>query len=157
MARTSDDPATAASAGLQGISGWLVLPAIGTFLAPFFYVYDIVDVVRHFSPSLPAAMQGAFAVAVAIDIVMIAGWGVAIHALVKKRPLYPKLFIVLIVVTLIMSVAATVFIMEFFRQELRLSDIRDTVMAAMAVAIWCPYMLLSKRVRATFGWPRPRG
>jgi hypothetical protein len=52
------------------VGGWLVLPALATYLTPFFMIYASFDTFRYFSSSLPTTSQQ-----------IIVGFGLAFAAL----------------------------------------------------------------------------
>lgn len=121
-----------------GIGGWLVLPAINVVLQPLLALPFAGLLVVLASPherghaGLPAAfafaLYGLFALVVAVFFF-------------GKRRLAPVLYIIMVLINVAVAVLGTS----------SLATSSDSVLrAVVGAAIWIPYFLLSKRVKATF-------
>jgi hypothetical protein len=64
--------------------------------------------------------------------------------------LYPRLFVALLVITLIGTVLDLAVAATAFDIKLDSSDVRSAVRSVIGLAIWGPYMHKSERVQNTF-------
>jgi hypothetical protein len=148
MAEVSQAPAVPEP---KGIAGWLILPVIITLLSPLMTAYaafqDAVVV-------LNASVSTALAVFIGIEFVynfgLMTTWIFAAVLLFRHKRPYPRLFIALLVITLIGTVLDLVIAAMAFDVTIDSSDIRSAVRSAIQLAIWGPYMHKSVRVKNTF-------
>lgn len=145
----------AAEKALTGIAGWLIFPALGLILRPFFYGVDLWV----WQVSLPESKREAVASLVSFkgvaDVVcIVAGLLVAIFFFGKRRPA-PKLMIGLLLLQLAVSIVeylvadSTGWIAPSYMEGLA----AGAGLAALVCMIWIPYFMSSKRVRRTFVLP----
>ena len=133
---------------LVGISGWLVLPAIGTVFAPIAHVVAIYDNLKVDLTAYVAEAATVIWVDTSISIVMIVAWVGAAFALFNHRRLYPKLFIGLQLAAFVQTFIAMALLSRAGGDSsIFLQDLGKMTVAGL---IWIPYMLVSKRVAATF-------
>ncbi len=131
------EPSQPGDPRLNGIEGWLILVAISVILAPIGPAIRIViEVKREGGPILPVALLVAFGL---YQIVLI-GFFFA-----KKRA-FPGLKIASLVVSFVI-VAFT----YYLRSERGDSpSLLFLIGAAASTIIWSSYLVVSKRVEATF-------
>lgn len=148
----------------RGIGGWLILPLLHLIVIVLLTAYNIGAALRYWDglvllatgradPSVQWMALPTFA-SLLIGVAVIA---FAIYVLVRffqKKRSVPQLmiwFYVLVLVTALF-VSGVIFAYDEFRSAP--SDVgqaaRDIGRALLAVAIWVPYFLTSKRVQATF-------
>lgn len=145
----------------RGIGGWLLLPAIGLFLFPFYALYSLaVDYWPIFHLGLWASLTTPGSEAyhplwmptlfygIAANVVFIAFAVALILLLFRKSPRFPKAFVVFALLNLgfVLSIALIVWHITGSGQAV----VTEVARAAVLVAVWVPYMLVSKRVRNTF-------
>jgi hypothetical protein len=135
---------------LVGISGWLILPAIGLVLGPIVGIIGVVAGLGMYANVASAGYGGIYTLELLVLVGLI---GFTIYAAIlffKKKSNAPRTIIALLVISLIasgillvieVSTGAEVFAVETGKQL-----VRDVISAA----IWIPYFRVSKRVKATF-------
>jgi hypothetical protein len=140
------------------VGGWLVLPALATYLTPFFMVYASFDNFQYFSFSLPNTAQQII-VGVGLSFAALAiAWFYACVLLSRLDPLFPKTFVWLSLALVAVNFMGLCVLAAYTGTTPTVDDNRELVRSIVQSAIWVPYMLVSKRVRATFlGVPIPAG
>ncbi len=138
------------------VGGWLVLPAIATYVTPFFMAYATFDNLRYFSSSLPTTSQQIL-VGVALSFAALTiGWFYACILLSRLDHFFPNTFVCLSIALIVVNFASIAIISAYTGNTPTVDDNRDLIRSIVQSAIWVPYMLVSKRVRATFyGIPMP--
>lgn len=134
------------------LGGWLLLPALNTFLAPLFFLvslFALYPVVQAFG-RLNGTMQAYVAISVAINVGLAVAWIYACFLLAKRRRAFPGLFMELLIVSAVVISGDIVAASSLLNIQPDGSSYRDLGRAFVGVAIWVPYMLRSKRVAATF-------
>jgi hypothetical protein len=138
------------------IGGWLVLPAIGTYLSPLFMGYAAYENLRFYSDSLSEQAKVVILGAGLTCVGLAIGWLYACVLLSRLDPLFPRVFIGLCVVQLLFNVGIWI----VFVRSGTTSDpeaFKDVARSLVIATVWIPYMLISKRVKATFyGIPMKR-
>lgn len=155
---------------LNGLGGWLILVGIGVVISPFRLLYELVPMYSglisnntfgillspdsgYYHPFI-AMFVGLEAL---LNLAMLAGSGYLLYLFFSRHYLFPKLYIALAVASILILVLDAVIAanllpsMEVFTGEW-FGDLTRTLVAAM---IWIPYMLVSKRVKATFVREQP--
>jgi len=135
---------------LVGISGWLILPAIGFVLGPIIGVIAVIASIGMYSDVARAGFGGLYA----LELIVLSGlMGFLIYAAIlffQKKSNAPKIIITLYIVSIVASCALLVVELgagaEMFAVETGKQLVRDVIGAA----IWIPYFRVSKRVKATF-------
>ncbi len=141
----------------SGIGGWLILPTIGTCLAPFFYLKglgDLVTVVGGPNFSLAALPLKAFVwIEFIVNFGIMCAWGYAIYALFSKKRVYPGLFISLAIISIIIVMLDIGIAGAGFNVAMTHEDYAGLAKQFISALIWVPYMAKSQRVRNTFIQP----
>ena len=135
---------------LVGIRGWLILPAIGLVLGPIGGVIGLLAASGNYSDVARAGYGAIYALELVVITGMIALTIYAATLFFRKRSNAPRTVITLIVVNLVASGVVLVIALgagaEVFAAATGKQLARDTFNAA----IWIPYFLVSRRVKATF-------
>lgn len=135
---------------LSGISGWLLIPAIGLVLAPIksaAMLYFGVNMVQNFSPELLDDLR--FWIIGLIDIVAIIATIIIAVLFFKKLIFAKKAIIGLLAAMIIATSIQGVLNMSIFGEGD--FDIFKPVLHTLVFgSIWIPYFLKSKRVENTF-------
>ena len=132
----------------EGITGWLIFPAFGTIIAPLVLAYLVFSAVNEVVAGLPSRLLPLAIFDIVALNILLAGWVAAVLMLVQKKRQYPLLYVALMLAGIARSAIAVAWVesMGLYTQPF-ITDLARTVAAS---AIWVPYMLISKRVRATF-------
>lgn len=150
---------------LNGLGGWLVLVAIGIILSPLRILTQVFPVYldmflngswgvlttpgsQAYNPLLIPILIGEMLT----NVGLILGCIFLAILFFSKKKLFPKFYISMLIFTLVFILIDTLAIKAVLPEEPifdpdTLSSIIRTV---MAIGIWVPYMLVSKRVKATF-------
>lgn len=132
------------------IGGWLVLPALGTYLSPLYKAYSAYDVLRYYSDGLPLASK-FFIVGFGLACIGLAfAWLYACVLLSRLDNIFPNVYVGLLIVEIVIAVSSAVLVTQYFGATLEQDDIKETMRPIVMAVVWIPYMLVSKRVRATF-------
>lgn len=132
------------------IGGWLVLPAISTYLTPVFMAYSAYDNLRFFSPSLSEAAQMIILAAGGLAIAQCIGWFYVCVLLSRLDAYFPRMFVIMSLANVAINVAMLLVLVAYTNGSLIADDARDAIRSLMQAIVWVPYMLISKRVKATF-------
>ena len=148
MANVSQAPAVAE---LKGIGGWLILPVIGTLLSPLITAYAAFqDAVVLLNSSVSTSLAAFIVVEFLYNFGLVIAWIFAAALLFRHKRLYPRLFVALLVITLIGTVLDLAVAVTVFDIKLDSSDVRSAVRSVILLTIWGPYMHKSVRVKNTF-------
>ncbi len=138
---------------IKGIAGWLVLPILGTLLSPVYTAYGILQiapVLANASQMQNQSLNSFIAVELVFNIAMFVGWIVAIIFAFRHKRGYPKLFLCLSAITLFGACVDNYIAAAVFNIPFEPSDVKSIARPLLTLAVWGPYMYLSKRVRNTF-------
>lgn len=141
----------------KGISGWLVLPVIGSVTSPFMLLYvsvkwfmDLGDPATFYVLSAP--VQAFMLLEFLVVHVMLALTVPVLWTLVRQDRRFPYLKITMLLLSCVAAVVDTTalgFMGEAVSQQLG-SSLRSTIFAVFSAALWVSYLMSSQRVRATF-------
>lgn len=152
-------PATSGSPA--GIGGWLILPVIGLVVTPLggiahlFQYGDLAETLPYLSR--PQKLFLLFEIVGNIVVTI----GLPVYLLVllfRKRAAFPGIYTIWAIASLVfivadLAAAGIVFADAFGEGGLELFDgetVRNIFRSVVLVAIWVPYMRMSKRVKNTF-------
>jgi hypothetical protein len=160
--RVSREPVADAPVGL---GGWLILVGIGVVLSPVLLLsalgefrdyftsttYSLVG--TQFSSAWPAfVLKAIIDVSILLMTVQIVLALLLIALFFARHWLFPRMYVVLLCSEVLLLILILVLLVQLYG-----SDSKDVVQTTAALvrgvfqaAIWCTYMLVSKRVRATF-------
>lgn len=141
---------------LVGLVGWLIVPGIGMIISLFFSVPMLV---LEFQRIEPAALGGRAVLTAAIahwviEVCLTGAMALTLWAFMRRKAVLPAFFIGLVVLRLAGGVLQSVF--ERAAEGAVDFQLRGLAMVFNTViwgAIWVPYLLLSKRAKATFVEP----
>jgi len=150
---------------LQGIRGWLILVAIGIVLSPFKILALIYTTYINiftqgtwlnlttpgtdaYDPLWAPIIIGELTINTSLTFVWIY---IAVIFFSKKR-VFPKWYIGIMIFTLIFILLDAIMVKAVLPDEAIFDPdtVKNLTRTAIAALIWIPYMLISKRVKATF-------
>src|ERR1700704_5617988 len=138
MAEVSQAPAVTEP---KGIGGWLILPVIGTLLSPLITAHAAFqDAVVLLNNSVSTALAAFIVVEFLYNCGLVIAWIFAAVLLFRHKRLYPRLFVALLVITLIGTVLDLVVAAMAYDVTIDSNDIRSAGRSAILLAIWGPYM-----------------
>lgn len=134
------------------LGGWLLLPALSTFLSPIFVMVGLIELypAMQVFNRVSGTLQTYIAASVAINATLAIAWVYACLLLAKRRRRFPSLFMGLLLISAVVVCGDIVAAATLLNIQPESSSFRDLGRAFVGVAIWVPYMLRSKRVAATF-------
>jgi len=156
---------------LEGIGGWLILVAIGLISRPFVALAGLVSI---FSPYVSnpqiwqfftepggryysAAWQPIFLFEVSFNTALIVFSVLLLVMFFSRQKTFPLTFVILLAVIVLAGLADFTMISLVPKEGLPAemqsemnTGLRDVARNIFAALIWIPYMLVSKRVKATF-------
>jgi hypothetical protein len=138
------EPSPVVQPALRGIGGWLMLPAISIVLAPIVLAYLGLRFAGFYArPNLSPGEFSYITFELVIIGVMLILWVIAGVLFFKRKRIFPKFFIGLLVLDGLSGL---------FSYNLRYGDseTESLVRGLVALAVWAPYMFVSERVRNTF-------
>ena len=150
---------------LKGLGGWLVLIGFGVVIAPFrlAYVYGPMyfsiftngtfDALTDSASDGYHPLWGPLLIGEALyNSLMVLACAYLIYLFFSKHYLFPKLYIAIIIVSLIF-IPLDAWVASFIMPDQPIFDpdtTKEFVRTLIVGLIWIPYMLVSKRVKATF-------
>jgi len=150
---------------LEGIGGWLILVAIGIVVTPIRIIMLIMATYPEiFLTGVWEALttQGSEAysplwapiliIEILINSGMLLAWLYMAYLFFSKKVVFPKWYIGLAVFSLVFIIADAFAIKLVMPSEpvFDPDTIKELMRSLFMVVVWVPYMLISKRVKATF-------
>jgi len=150
---------------LEGIGGWLILVAIGIIVTPIRLIVLMMSTYPEiFSTGVWEALttQGGEAYSplwapvligeILINSGMLLIWLYMAYLFFSKKVVFPKWYIGLVVFSLAFIIADAFAIKLVLPSEpvFDPDTIKELMRSLFMVVVWVPYMLISKRVKATF-------
>src|SRR5262249_13163714 len=129
----SEAPSESLRAPAPRIGGWLIIPGLGMAFGPFYLAGTLLTVLM--------TGEGFQLLVVLFLAALLAFFVFAAIAFFRRLSIAPKLIIAL-------------YVLNFLGQLSGPADPVRRVFAVVWVGIWIPYFLVSKRVKATFVFPR---
>lgn len=150
---------------LSGIGGWLILPAIGICLNPFFILFNAVPIYQNvlqpgiwealtssssqsFHPLWAPLLISEIVFNATIFIITI----IVIFLFFTKHQWFPRVYIIMMLLSVIIpffdSLASKM--IPYIASLNQPIITNDHIRVIVGAAIWIPYMLFSERVHNTF-------
>ena len=152
-----DRPAYIPGDGLEGIGGWLILPAIGLAVSPFFSIHGIVrdlsvltGASHQIYLSSHPSMAGLILYEAITNIIFLFAAVCLNYLFYSKKKIFPKSMIGYLVFTFIMLLADHLMAGAVSPSANHTSGLYAVIRAFLQVCIWIPYFLNSERVAQTF-------
>lgn len=155
---------------LKGLSGWLLLVAIGVVINPIRLLVTVVPAYKQiFEDGIWEALttvgsevynpyfSSLLVVEIVYNIIILAASIYLVYLFFSKHYLFPKLFIGIVVASLIFIPLDAWLVTQVFPGESMFDPetTNEFMRSLITGVIWIPYMLVSKRVRVTFGESMP--
>jgi hypothetical protein len=148
-----------------GIGGWLLLVGLGLIIGPIRLLFSYKDIYSGISepglwdsvtnPTSELYLAGFFeyfVTSTAINVLML-GASIALLVLfLKESRLFPRWYIAVSIAGLVIGVADAYFASVVVPSQpmVNVETMREIVRSLISVLVWCPYMLMSLRVKNTF-------
>jgi hypothetical protein len=136
-----------------GIGGWLVLVAFGLAVAIIFPVvgaWQTMSALFAAGNSIPAGLSLFVSAEAAVNVALII-WIISLNLdFYKQRARFRRGYIAFLLVSTGVVVGDTLVAATAFNVQPDETTARELVRGLIAIAIWVPYMLVSRRAKATF-------
>jgi hypothetical protein len=157
-------PPVDAAARLNGIGGWLILLAIGHALLPLRFVktgFALFSTTMNTSawraltdpiePSYHAWWAPTLLFELFFNIAMFLFAALLVALFFTKRAAWPRAYVLFLIINLMGAILDTILVDRIpSAAESVLTSLLGIVPIALGAIIWIPYVLFSKRVKATF-------
>lgn len=166
--RVKTEKATKTHSKYQGIGGWLTFVALGLLVTPVVLVIHLLGTylplltdgtLQALSDPSSEAYHPLWIPLITFEVVgnllMLLGYCYLLYTFFKRSETFPKSYIFLTIASLIF-IAVDFFAADLIPAVAEQDDsemLEQLIRAAIGCAIWVPYMLKSKRVKATFVEP----
>ncbi|WP_162918642.1 DUF2569 domain-containing protein [Taklimakanibacter deserti] len=158
---TEQTPEARPTEGPRGIGGWLILPIIHLVGSIIFTGINLWPVLQNKGSFIDIALNPTYRwmllpalISTAGGLAILALAGSALVMLYLKRRIFKVLMICFYVLVLVATAFETSLVFAFEEFGETLADqqemVKELVRSIVAAAIWIPYFLVSKRVKATF-------
>ena len=147
----------------SGLGGWLILVGLGVILTPFNYLSTIPEFQSVFQDNLYdelVSVKPLFGpliwTEIVVNIIFFLSSIYLIFLFFAKKTFFPKLFIWLALGSLVFVIVDAIVAGMIFKDMLTdepffdPETIKEIVRMSIQVIIWVPYIMISKRVKATF-------
>ena len=150
---------------IEGLGGWLILVGFGILFSPLRSITLLFPIYKEIFTNgtwqiLTTPGTEVYSIfwapillgEVAINIMLVIIWIYIAYLFFTKKKLFPKMYIGIMLFSLIFI------IVDAFAIQIVLPDepifdkdtLKELFRSILAISIWVPYMLVSKRVKATF-------
>jgi len=147
-----------------GIGGWLILVTFGVFISPILMAVQLVPLLEVFeaetwdllttpgTDTFVPYFSAVMTIELIVNSLLIMGHIYLVYLLIKRRRNFPRFFIGIMVFTLVFLVVDALLVSMVFPDEpvLDSDTLKDISRQLIGTCIWVPYMLKSRRVKATF-------
>jgi len=150
---------------LKGLGGWLILVGIGVVISPIRLLVTLVPTYKPifedgtwealttvgseaYTPYFGSLLVGE----IAFNALMVVASIYLIYLFFSKHYIFPKLYIVIVAASLIFIPLDAWIVTKVFPGESMFDPetTKEFMRSLIVGVIWVPYMLVSKRVKATF-------
>ena len=150
---------------IEGLGGWLILVAIGIVFSPFRIIVELFPLYLEIfkdgywevltTPGTDAyhVMWAPIILAeMSINVILVFVWLFIIFLFFTKKKMFPKWYIgiLLFTLTFIFMDAFAVKVVAPHEPMFDDATVGEIIRTLLPCLIWIPYMLVSKRVKATF-------
>jgi len=154
---STEAPAYKPADDLNGIGGWLILPAIGLVISPFMSLHGIITdtllLTSSVYPSLSAnhpSITGLLIFEVLINAAFLAAVICLNFLFYTKKRILPNCMIALYAAQCVLMLADHLATTAVFPSADLSSSIIAVIRSLIVAVVWIPYFLNSRRVEATF-------
>lgn len=144
----------------HGIDGWLLIPAgVHPLWAVFTHITGLVFLLQAWSDALPFPLELLMALLLAVHAALAVAWTRTAQCAWTHHRSFPKRYILLTLAELALGLALVAAVAAFPDAAVAATGRDDgffVVLSGLSVAVWVPYMLFSKRVRATYHREMPQ-
>jgi hypothetical protein len=144
----------AAGTEYSKIGGWLILPAIGTALAPLWTLKEVAQLLAAiFGPDwgrTAPGIQNLIVAEVVVNVLVAAAWLFTAFLLFKLKKLFPAAFITMCSLSLVATFFDIIIANSIVGIRWESRDSTTILKPLLYAAIWIPYMVFSRRVKSTF-------
>ncbi len=158
-----EPPPLPSSSRLQGLGGWLILVGFGVCVRPFLVLVPFVQGFGQFFEARttetltlatsPAHIPGfalLICVEASVNLVLLLGSIWMIVLFFRQHRHFPRVFIAMFTGGLVFQIVDLVAANALLSETTEVQDVKQIFQLVIYCAIWVPYMLVSRRVRATF-------
>lgn len=150
---------------LIGLRGWLILVGIGIAVSPLRIIFQIFPLytgifsdgtweilttpgTEVYNSLWAPVMIGELT----INTALVLTWGFIAYLFLSKKSVFPKWYIGILVFTFVFIITDMLAVKAILPNEQMFDPdtTKELVRSVIAMLIWIPYMLVSKRVKATF-------
>ncbi|MFA7946335.1 DUF2569 domain-containing protein [Pseudomonas brenneri] len=152
---------------LNGLKGWLLLVMVGLFISPLRIIYEVFPAYYSFfmtegvfeyvtTPGAEGYLPYFLTFLVSemlFNTLLVLAYAYLLYLFFTKSYLFPQLFIVVIFASVIF-IPLDAWLGSFFDSSISIDNPeikKEMIGSLISACIWVPYMVVSKRVRATFG------
>ncbi|MFZ1083894.1 MAG: DUF2569 domain-containing protein [Terracidiphilus sp.] len=143
--------------GLEGIGGWLILPAIGLAISPLFSIHGIIKdmsiltgATHQYFLSTHPAMAGLILFEAITNIIFLLAAACLNFLFYSKKKIFPKSMIAYLVIIFVLLLADHLMAGALSPSANHTSGLFSVIRAFLQACIWIPYFLNSERVEQTF-------
>jgi len=150
---------------IKGLGGWLILVGFGILFSPLrsiallFPIYKEIfangtwEILTTPGTEVYNILWAPILLSeIGINIILLIVWVYIAYLFFTKKKLFPKMYIGIMLFSLIFIVVDAFAIQIVLPDEPTFDKdtLKELFRSVIAIAIWVPYMLVSKRVKATF-------
>ena len=150
---------------LEGLQGWLILVGFGVIFAPLRIIITLLPIYKeifenNYWQMLTTPGTDAYNILwapillgeISINILLVIAWVYIAYLFFTKKKQFPKIYISIVLFTLFFIILDALAIKVVLPSEpiFDKDTVKELSRSVISAMIWIPYMLISKRVKATF-------